>query len=189
VVIGTIVAVPVLTMRLLSEEKRTGTLEVLLTAPVDETAVVVSKFLAACIMYMAMWLPFGLLLIYLRLAGGSEFDYRPLFSFTIGLAATSAAFVSMGVFFSSLTRSQIASGVLTCAGMIVLTIIFLVNSVVSSSSPSSAWVTVLKHVSYIDVWIDTLDGRLLPRQLLFFLSMTVIWLFGSIKVLEARKWA
>src|SRR5579875_1456563 len=155
VVIGTIVAVRVLTMRLLSEEKRSGTLEVLLTAPVDETAVVVSKFLAACIMYMAMWLPFGLLLIYLRLAGGSEFDYRPLFSFTIGLAATSAAFVSMGVFFSSLTRSQIASGVLTCAGMIVLTIIFLVNSVVSSSSPSSAWVTVLQHVSYIDVWIDT----------------------------------
>jgi ABC-2 type transport system permease protein len=189
VVIGTIVAIPVLTMRLLSEEKRSGTLEVLLTAPVDETAVVVSKFLAACIMYIVMWLPFGLFLIYLRIAGGSEFDYRPLFSFAVGLAATSAAFVSMGVFFSSLTRNQIASGVLTCAGMVVLTIVFIISGMVSGLSPSSAWVTVLKHVSYIDVWIDTLDGRLLPRQLLFFVSMTVVWLFGSIKVLEARKWA
>jgi len=189
VVIGTIVAVPVLTMRLLSEEKRSGTLEVLLTAPVEETAVVVSKFLAACIMYLVMWLPFGLLLIYLRIAGGSEFDYRPLFSFTIGLMATSAAFVSMGVFFSSLTRSQIASGVLTFAGMLALTLVFLVNGVLSNLNPSSAWVTVLKHVSYIDVWIDTLEGRLLPRQLLFFLSMIVVWLFGAIKVLEARKWA
>ncbi len=53
---------------------------------------------------------------------------------------------------------------------------------------SSAWVTVLKHISYIDVWIDTLDGRLMPRQLIFFVSMTVVWLFFSVKVLEARKW-
>ncbi len=189
VVIGTIVAVPVLTMRLLSEEKRSGTLEVLLTAPVDESAVVLSKFLAACIMYMVMWVPFGLFLIFLRIAGGSEFDYRPLFSFTVGLMATSAAFMSMGVFFSSLTRSQVASGILTCVGMVALTIVFLVQGILSRSDPASAWVTVLKHMSYIDVWIDTLDGRLLPRQLFFFVSMTVVWLFGTVKVLEARKWA
>ncbi len=189
VVIGTIVAIPVLTMRLLSEEKRSGTLEVLLTAPVDETAVVISKFLAACIMYLVMWLPFGFFLIYLRLAGGSEFDYRPLFSFSIGMIATSAAFVSMGVFFSSLTHSQVASGVLTFAGMLALTLIFLVSGMLGSLMPSSSWVTILKHASYIDVWIETLEGRLLPRQLIFFASMTVVWLFGTIKVLEARKWA
>jgi ABC-type transport system involved in multi-copper enzyme maturation permease subunit len=189
VVIGSIVAIPVLTMRLLSEEKRTGTLEVLLTAPVDESAIVISKFLAACVMYLVMWLPFGLFLVYLRIAGGSEFDYRPLFSFAIGLTATSAAFVSMGVFFSSLTRSQVASGVLTFAGMLALTLVFLVSGLLNSLMPSSSWVTILKHMSYIDVWIDSLDGRLYPRQLLFFATMTVVWLFGSIKVLEARKWA
>ncbi len=159
-VISTIVVIPVLTMRLLSEEKRAGTLEVLLTAPVDEGAVVISKFLAACVMFLTMWVPFGLFLVYLRLGGGSEFDYRPLFSFTIGLAVTSAAFVSMGVFFSSLTRSQVASGVLTFAGMLSLTLLFLVGGMLSRFMASSAWVTVLKHLSYIDVWIDTLDGRL-----------------------------
>lgn len=189
VVIGTIVAIPVLTMRLLSEEKRSGTLEVLLTAPVEETAVVLSKFLAACIMYLVMWLPFGLFLIYFRIAGGSEFDYRPLFSFCIGLTATSAAFVSMGVFFSSLTKSQVASGMLTFAGMLMLTLVFIAGGMLSRLDPSSSWVEVLKHVSYIDVWIETLEGRLLPRQLLFFVSMTVVWLFGAVKVLEARKWA
>lgn len=186
VVIGTIVAVPVLTMRLLSEEKRSGTLEVLLTSPSDETAVVLSKFLAACIMYLIMWLPFGLFLIYLRIDGRSGFDYRPLFSFAIGLSVTSAAFVSMGIFFSSLTSSQIASCMLTVAGMLMLTVIFLASRMIE---PSSAWVTVLRHMSYIDVWIDTLDGKLMPRQLLFFVSMAVVWLFLSIKVLEARKWA
>jgi ABC-2 type transport system permease protein len=188
VVISTIAAIPGITMRLLSEEKRSGTLEVLLTAPVDESAVVISKFLAACVMYLVMWLPFGLFLIYLRIAGGSPFDYRPLFSFTIGLMMTTAAFVSMGVFFSSLTRNQIASAVLTIAGMLSLTLIFLVNGLLHRLIPSSAWVSVLKHMSYIDVWIDTLDGRLLPRQLLFFASLTVVWLFLSVKVLEARKW-
>jgi ABC-2 type transport system permease protein len=178
-----------LTMRLLSEEKRSGTLEVMLTVPTDEAAIVISKCLAACIMYLVMWVPFGLFLIYLRIAGQESFDYRPLFSFAIGLSVTTAAFISMGVFFSSLTRNQIASGVLTFAAMLSLTLIFLANGLVNSFSPSSAWVTVLKHMSYIDVWIDTLDGRLVPRQLLFFASMTVIWLFLSIKVLEARKWA
>ena len=44
-------------------------------------------------------------------------------------------------------------------------------------------------MSYIDVWFDTLDGRLVPRQLIFFVSMTLVWLFLSVKVLEARKWA
>jgi ABC-type transport system involved in multi-copper enzyme maturation permease subunit len=188
-VISSIIAIPVLTMRLLSEEKRSGTLEVLLTAPVDEAAIVVSKFLAACVMYLVMWVPFGLFLIYLRIAGGSEFDYRPLKSFTIGLTVSSAAFVSMGLFFSSLTHSQIASGVLTFAGMLALTLVFLVSGLLNGLMPNSVWVTILKHISYIDVWIDTLDGRLLPRQLLFFASMTVVWLFVSVKVLEARKWA
>src|SRR5262249_28126166 len=155
----------------------------------DEWAIVVSKFLAACVMYLVMWVPFGLFLVYLRIAGGSDFDYRPLFSFTIGLTATSAAFVSMGLFFSSLTRSQIASGGLTFAGMLALTLVFLLSGLLNSLMPSSMWVTILKHISFIDVWIDTLDGRLLPRQLLFFASMTVVWLFVSIKVLEARKWA
>ncbi len=63
-VISTIVVIPVLTMRLLSEEKRSGTLEVLLTAPVDEGAIVLSKFLAACVMFLTMWAPFGLFLVY-----------------------------------------------------------------------------------------------------------------------------
>ncbi len=94
----------------------------------------------------------------------------------------------MGVFFSSLTRSQVASGVLTFAGMLTLTLIFMVGGMLNSLSPGSAWVGVLKHMSYIDVWIDTLDGRLMPRQLIFFVSMTAVWLFISVKVLEARKW-
>jgi ABC-2 type transport system permease protein len=197
-VISTVIAVPVLTMRLLSEEKRSGTLEVLLTAPVDEWAIILSKFLAAFVMYLVMWIPFGLFLAYLRLAGNSPFDYRPLFSFTISQLATGAAFVAMGVFFSSLTRNQVASGVLSFGGMLVLTVIFFIRRLVEESMARSSeparsrlevWSKVLKHMSYIDVWLDTLDGQLFLRQILFFTSLALVWLFLSVKVLEARKWA
>jgi ABC-type transport system involved in multi-copper enzyme maturation permease subunit len=197
-VISTIVAVPVLTMRLLSEEKRSGTLEVLLTAPVDEGPIILSKFLAAFIMYLAMWIPFGLFLAYLRVAGGSPFDYRPLFSFTIGQLATGAAFIAMGVFFSSLTRNQVASGVLTFGGMLSLTVIYFFGRLVSQIMGSSTepmrsnletWQKVIKHMSYIDVWFDTLDGQLFLRQVVFFVTLALVWLFLSVKVLEARKWA
>ncbi|HWG43722.1 MAG TPA: ABC transporter permease [Gemmataceae bacterium] len=196
-VISTIVAVPVLTMRLLSEEKRSGTLEVLLTAPVDEGVIVISKFLAAYVMYLVMWLPFGLFLAYFRVGGGSEFDYRPLFSFAIGQLATGAAFIGMGVFFSSLTRNQVASGILAFGGMLALTVVYFFGGLASqimanSTEPLRGQMEtlsrVLKHVSYIDLWIDTLDGRLFLRQVLFFVSLAVVWLFVSVKVVEARKW-
>ena len=97
-----------------------------------------SKFLAACVMFLTMWVPFGLFLVYLRIGGGSDFDYRPLFSFAIGLSATAAAFISMGVFFSSLTHSQVASGILTFAGMLSLTLIFMVGGLLSRIMADSA---------------------------------------------------
>jgi ABC-type transport system involved in multi-copper enzyme maturation permease subunit len=181
--------VPALTMRLLSEERRTGTLEVMLTTPVDEGGVVISKFLAAFLMYLFIWLPFGFYLVALRLMGGEPFDYRPLLSFAVALCATGAGFVSMGLFFSSLTRNQITSGVLTFAGMLTLTLVFLIKMfLVRDPMETSAWAVVLKHVSYIDVWIDSLEGKLVPKFLLFHVSATALWLFLTAKVLEARKW-
>ncbi|HEY7423767.1 MAG TPA: ABC transporter permease [Gemmataceae bacterium] len=184
-VIFTIVLVPVLTMRLVSEEKRSGTIEVLLTAPVEEGSVVLSKFLAAWLMFLFMWLPFLLFLIALRIDGGQPFDYRPLFSFFTGLCITGAGFVSMGVFFSSLTRNQIISVVLTIAGMLFLMMTYMLQGLFDES----VWANVFKHMSFIDVWFDTLKGNLVPLRLLFFGSMAIFFLFVSVKVLEARKWA
>jgi ABC-2 type transport system permease protein len=188
-VIFTLCVVPLLTMRLLSEEKRSGTLEVLLTAPVTEGAVALSKFLAAFLIFLLTWVPMALDIAYLRIDTGQPFDYRPLLSFGVALAFTGAAFVSMGVFFSSLTRNQIGSGMLTLVGMVVLTLLFIVQGYLEQFYPGSGWPAFLGRVSYIRVWIDTLDGKLQPSYLIFFGSLTVLWLFLTVKVLEARKWA
>jgi hypothetical protein len=180
-----VLIVPVLTMRLLSEERRSGTLEVLMTAPVGETQVVLSKFFAALIMYLVAWLPFGMFLLALPLGGAEPFDYRPLLSFFVALLVTGAGFIGLGLFFSSLTRNQIAAVVLTFAGMLFLT---AVGPAVEFMPRDSNWRVLLNHLSYLRAWGDTLDGKLIPRDLLFYACMAVLWPFLTVKVLEARKW-
>lgn len=181
--------VPVLTMRLLSEEQRTGTLEVLLTAPVNETTVVLSKFLAALAFLLVVWVPWGLFLIALRVEGGQPFDYRPMLSFFIALTFMGAGFMAMGLFFSSLTRNQIASAILTFAAMLLLLGLAIVKWNIEARTPTSPWATILGHVSYVELWYRSLEGALVPRLLLFQASFAVFWLFLTVKVLEIRRWS
>lgn len=177
--------VPAITMRLLAEEQRTGTLEVLLTAPVSEWVVVLSKFFACFLFFMLLWVPWGLYLVALRSETGVDFDYRPLISFYIFLAASGAAFVSMGLFFSSLTRNQIIAGVLTFSGMLVLVVFHLLPSM---EMVGEQWKLIFRKMSFLDQWLAALSGRLLISDLILYLSLTVFWLFLTTKVLEARKW-
>jgi ABC-type transport system involved in multi-copper enzyme maturation permease subunit len=184
-VMAILFVIPILTMRLLSEERRTGTLEVLLTAPLEETSIVLSKFFGALFFFLLMWIPWGLFLIALRIEGARTFDYRPLLSFSVGLACSGASFISMGLFFSSLTRNQIIAAILTFAGMMLLITAFFVSQLM----PTGAVRSLLTHASFINLWQDTLEGKLIPRDLLFPLSATAFWLFLTVKSLEARKWS
>ena len=193
-VVFVLFAIPALTMRLISEERRTGTLEVTMTAPLEEWHLVLSKFLAGLLIYMLMWIPFGLFLVAFRIGVETNFDYRPLLSFAIALVVTGAAFISMGVFFSSLSRNSLISGVLTFIGMLAMLSPFLIQSYLRSRQegggiPAPVWLlTILKHINFLQLWDETLNGQLIPRMLLFPISMTIVWLFLSVKVLEARKW-
>lgn len=185
-VITIIFVVPVLTMRLLSEEKRTGTLEVLLTAPVNEWAVVLSKFVAALIFYVIALLPWGLFLISLRVYGGEPFDYRPVLSFFIALVITGAGFLSVGLFFSAITRNQIIAAVFTFVAMIGFTAAHLIQDI---ARLGQAWSEVLRYISYIELWFLSLNGIVAPRFYLFHVSLAVFFLFLTTKVLEARRWS
>ncbi|HLN29287.1 MAG TPA: ABC transporter permease [Gemmataceae bacterium] len=189
-IICLIFAVPVLTMRLLSEEHRTGTFEVLVTAPVGETLVVLSKFLAALTFYMLIWLPWGLCAIALRVEGQQPFEYRPLLIFYLMQLCTGAGFVSMGLFFSSLTRNQIVSAILTFMGMLLLTLPYWIIKIVQSGGAgASSWAPFVTHISYINLWVNSIYfGQITPKFYVFFISAAVFWLFLSVKVLESRHW-
>ena len=177
--------VPALTMRLMSEEKRSGTLEVLLTAPVNEVSVVAGKFLACWIFYLLLWVPFWLFLISLRYVGGEEFDYRPALSFGVALAATSAGFVSMGLFFSSLTSNQIIGAVFTFVAMLAHLVFYFLRF---RQGGGGAFGEVLGFINYFDFWYESLQGTLAPRLILFHVSVAAFFLFISVKLLESRKW-
>jgi ABC-2 type transport system permease protein len=185
VLIPLIFLAPIITMRMLSEEKRAGTLEVLLTAPVNEWQVVLAKFLAGLCVFALCWALWGVFFIALRVEGDRAFDYRPLIVFFIALICMGANFVAMGLFVSSLTRHQILAAVFTFVGMMVLTLLFILGRFVDIG-----WVTaVIGYLSYIDLWIESANGKIMPRLLVFQLTVAVFWLYLTIKVLESRKWS
>jgi ABC-2 type transport system permease protein len=187
-VIGLMLQVPVLTMRLVAEEKRTGSLEVLFTAPVNEWPVATSKFLATWIFFLVCWLASGLFLIALRMEVDQAFDYRPLLSFYVSLAAQGLAFVGMGLFFSSLTRNQIIAAVLTFAGMMFFLLCYIIRMQQTPVGLTSFLQVALGRLSFYHMWEESLAGRLPLRDCLLFASLGVFWLFLSVKVLETRKW-
>jgi len=161
-----------------------------LTAPVNEPAVVFSKFFAGMIMFLAVWIPFFLLLGVLYV-GGKPFDLAPLLAFLFGLVITGTGFISMGLFFSSLTRNQVASGVLTFAVMLSLTMVYILQNYLQRTLKKDdlgVWDKVLSQVSYLDYWAGAFEGKVHTAPLVFFASMTIFCLFTTVKVLEARKW-
>jgi ABC-2 type transport system permease protein len=178
--------VPALTMRLFSEEQRSGTLEVLLTAQVSDATVVLSKFTACWIYFMICWLPGGLYLIGIRIDGGVPFDYRPLLSYYLCLGCCAAALVSIGLFFSSLTRNQIVCAVLTGSTMfaIILTVVFT-----RSESLPEGLRAVLSKFDLLSLWGTALSGQLPVQAVVFQLSLAAFFLFLTTKVLEVRKWS
>jgi ABC-type transport system involved in multi-copper enzyme maturation permease subunit len=178
--------VPIITMRMLSDEKRTGTLEVLLTAPVNEWHVVLAKFLAGLRVFLLCWYVWGLFLLALRVEGGKPFDYHAIITFLIALLCMGSGFVAMGLFFSSVTRHQILAAVFTFVVMMVSTLLFLLGRFVSESS----WInTVINYLSYVELWIVSARGTIVPRLLVLHASLAIFWLYLSTKVLEARKWS
>lgn len=179
-----VLAVPLLTMRLFSEEHRSGTMEVLLTAPVTDAPIVLSKFLAVLVVFLSGWVVSALFLVALRIEGGQSFDYRPIISFGVALLCSGASFLAMGLFFSMVTRNQIVAGVLTAAAMLALVIIGLLQRF----GGTSAWVALADYVSFLQLWRNTLQGKLALRDVAFQVSATIVWLFLTVKVLESRKW-
>jgi ABC-type transport system involved in multi-copper enzyme maturation permease subunit len=195
-VIFMVVAVPMLTMRLVSEEQRSGTMEVLLTAPVSEISIIVSKFLATWIFYLVCWLLWLVFPIILRVAGQESFDYRPMLSIMLGLGAMGFGFIGMGLFFSSLTKNQIVAFLLTFAGMFACIMIYFIQFFISSSSVSggfraettNALVETVKYVSFIDHLLAFSRGSVYFKNILFHISLGCFWLFMTMRVLESRKW-
>jgi ABC-2 type transport system permease protein len=181
------VLVAAITMRSFSEEKRSGTLEVLLTAPVNDWAVVLSKFAAALVFFMLCWLPTTVYLVALRYAGGVPFQYQSLLGYYLAVLACGVSFVAFGIFVSSLTRNQIVAAVVTFAGLFAM-LLTAARKLFAAVIKESAVLNVLGQFDFLDMWQQALDNHFPLHGVCVQLSLGVLWLFLTVKVLEARRW-
>lgn len=175
--------VPVITMRLLAEERRSGTIEVLLTSPVTEAQVVAGKALAALVFYVALWLPTALYVVILR--QHSTIDLLPVLAGYLGVLLIGFLFLSVGIFTSTLTNNQLIAAILAFAALVVLFSIGLVEQLMVSSS----WFR--DALAYMNLWThmdDYAKGIVDTRHIVYELSVGVLFLFLAAKSLEVKKW-
>ena len=171
----------VLTMRLLSEEKRSGTLEMLLTAPVTETQVVVGKFLAAITFYMAMWSP---TVIYaLILERYTELDWGPVAAGYVGTLGIGMLLLSVGTFASALTRNQVVAAVVSFTFLFVLFIPAFLEMLVNDPK----WREAFGYMNLYQHMDEFSKGIVDSRRLLYYLSGTVLFLFLAGRAVDAAK--
>ena len=172
---------PVLTMRLLAEESKLGTLELLLTAPVRDTEVVLGKFLSALVT-MAILLVLTLYYPILLWAFASP-DTGPILSGYLGLALLGAFFLSVGLFASSLSSSQIVSAVV---GLVILLMFWFIDEAADffSGLPED----ILEFVSPRAHFTDFARGIIATETIIYLLSLTAIFVFLTIRSLETRRW-
>jgi ABC-2 type transport system permease protein len=173
--------VPVITMRLLAEERRTGTLEVLLTAPIGEGHVVIGKFLAAFLFYLFLWLP--TVVYVLLLASHSKIDWGPVVSGYIGIALLGVLFSAVGLLTSALSKNQIVAAIFAFAVLIVLFSVGLVENLVTQPALKNA-------LGYMNLWEhmdDFARGLVDTRHIVYQLSLAALFLFLATKALQASK--
>lgn len=175
-------AVPVITMRLLAEERKSGSIEVLMTAPISEGQVVAGKFLAALAFWVVLWLPTALYAVILERFG--DVDWGTLAAGYLGILLLGAFFLSIGLMASALTRNQIVAAV---AAFSLSLLVFLVGFVIDLvDQPALQELT--GYVSVIDHMDEFRRGIVDTRRLVYYLTGTFFFLFVAARALEDRKW-
>lgn len=177
-----IFATPVLTMRLLAEERRSGTVETLMTAPVTEAQVVVAKFLAALGFWCFLWVP--TLLYPLIVERYAEVDWGPIAAGYLGIVGIGAMFLAVGLFASSFTKNQIVAAVATFGLLMLLFLLPWFDGLVTRQAAKDVlgFANLLSHTEELG------KGIVDSRRLVYWLSTTVLFLFLTTRALEAKKW-
>jgi ABC-2 type transport system permease protein len=172
---------PMVTMRTYSEEKRSGTIELLLTSPVTDFQIILGKFLGAMALYVCM-LAVTLIHIALLFMYGSP-EWKPIVTSYIGLLLFGGCFISLGLFISSLTKNQIVAGMVTFAVFLLLWIITWIGSF---SGPTVDKVT--QYLSILDHLDDFGKGVLDTTHIVYYLSFITFGLFLTAKSVDSERW-
>jgi ABC-2 type transport system permease protein len=175
--------IPPMTMRLFAEERRSGTIESLMTAPVSSLGVVLAKYAAVLTTYVAMWVPTVLYLVILRQTG--DIDWNVAASAYLGVLLVGGGYLSLGMLMSAITKSQFLALVLTA--MVILALFILgVGEFVTRDG------TLMHDIcSHVSVWAhmnDFASGVVDSRRLVFYGSLIVLPFFVTVRAVDAWRW-
>lgn len=176
-----LLVIPMLTMRLLSEERKMGTAELLFTYPISDWDAILGKFFAAATVLAAM---LALTLVYpLLLSRYADPEWGPVLTGYAGLLLLGVSFVALGLFFSSLTENQIVAGILTFGfSLLFLLIGWLIPYASAGAARVIAEISILEHFeSFSQGVIDTND-------IIYYINFSVFFLFLCSRVLESNRW-
>jgi ABC-2 type transport system permease protein len=178
--------VPAITMRLLSEEKRSGTIEMLMTAPVTDIQVVLAKYLGAVLLYTLMWAVTGLYVFILRhFAGGAtSLDLKQILVGYICVIVMGQFFVAIGLLASALTKNQVIGAVISVSAIFM----FIIVTFWQGMSAQGDWATFFRYISPFEHVREFSRGILDLRPVVLYMSGTVVALFATTRVVESRKW-
>ena len=172
---------PLITMRTYSEEKRSGTIELLLTSPLTDLQIVIGKFLGAVALYGLMLAVSSIHIAVLFVYGNPE--WKPIVSGYLGLLLMGASFISIGLLISSLTKNQIVAGMVTFATLLLL---WTITWATDSAGP--AMQKVLQALSITDHFDDFAKGLIALRHVVYYLSFITFGLFLTAKSVDSERW-
>ncbi len=177
-----ILVVPAISMRLLSEEMRSGTIETMMTSPVSDFVVVIGKWLGAMVFFVILLVPTLFFVLVVEL--WADPDYGPIVTGYLGLILVGGLYLSIGMLTSALTQNQIIAFLLTVFTILLLTVVpFFLPRFLSADSASI--------VAYINVnyqYSDFAKGLIDTSNVVYFFCGIVFFLTAATKALESRKW-
>lgn len=180
IVVG-LLLIPLISMRLFAEEKRQGTIELLITSPIRDIELVIGKWLAAVVMYAAL---LGILVIdmsFLFIYGSP--DWKPVLCGFLGLLLQGAGLLALGAFISTLTKNQIVAGALAFALSLLLLILGSVPSMGDTSTTRFlGYISIITHMESFS------RGVIDSKDLIYYLSVIFLGLFLTTRSLESLRW-
>ncbi len=173
--------IPMITMRLFAEEKRTGTIELLVTSPIRDIEIILGKWLAALMLYSCLLLFTALNFAFLFKYGNP--DWKPLLLGYLGLLLQAGAFLAIGTFISTLTKNQIIAGAVTFGVELILWVIGWVGEY-----ETALWARVLAYLSVLTHFETFARGVLDFKDLVFYVTVIFLGLFFTARSMESLRW-
>jgi ABC-2 type transport system permease protein len=179
---------PLITMRLFAQEKFSGTFETLMTTPVKDIEVVLAKFTAALMFYTVMWLPLlgCMLVVRYYTQDASALDAGVVAGTFLGILLLGAMFVALGCFASALTRNQAVAAMIS---LVIGVSFFLLAFLADRFADAAHWqAQVLAWFTFFDQMHDFARGVVDTRPVVLYASLTLFFLFLTLRVVESRRW-